>query len=235
MSPDYSLPWCSHAIAVIDFETSSSDPETCEPVEVAIIRFEGGAPVARFSSLLKPANPIPQDAVDIHHITTEMCANAPTLEAVAGELAKVAKDAVPCAYNETFDRRVLHRFITGTDVPLFDPSQRWLDPFPAIAKQDKFQSGKKLTDACRRRGIIVGDAHRAEFDAIAAGKLLHVLMGEKKPSLGALLDRMALARVEHEVDRAQYLIGKWTESASLDDLRVALKLLTKINQEENAA
>jgi DNA polymerase-3 subunit epsilon len=161
-------------IVVIDFESTGIDDDR-RPVECAAIRFEQGSPVAQWSSLLSPGVPIPTEATGIHGITDEMVAGAPTLAECASDLLRVCKDAVPCAYSADFDRFMLHREITGIDCLAFDPAQSWLDPLVIIRDVDKYVSGKgknKLENACKRRGIIISEAHRARADAIATGVLM---------------------------------------------------------------
>lgn len=168
MTIDLSRPWNECALVVVDFETDGPDQETCMPVELAAVRFEAGNVTARFSTFLNPGRPIDPASTKIHGIDDAMVQGAPTLEQVAGEILKVAVDAVPAAYNSRFDARVLHRFITGKDAPVFDPEQEWLCGFVMAGseKQDRWVPGKgrlRLTEVAKRHGISVGTAHRAEI------------------------------------------------------------------------
>lgn len=203
MTIDLTQNWRTIPLLVLDFEATSADPSTCEPVEVAAVRFEDGRPVARFSSLLKPSGLIPAESTAIHKITDEMVKDSPTLADVAGELAKLAVGAVPVAYNSPYDRTVLHRYISGKDVPAFDPGFHWLDVYVVVASQDKHVSGKgrlRLVETCKRHGVPLSDAHRALEDAEATGALLHVLMGDSQATMQSLLTRCARARDEQEAD-----------------------------------
>src|SRR3972149_4178140 len=69
---DHLKPWSELNIACIDFETTGPDPKTCEPVELAVVRFEGGEVVSRYSTLIEPDAAIPPEATAIHGITDEM-------------------------------------------------------------------------------------------------------------------------------------------------------------------
>ena len=55
-------------------------PGIDKPVQVALVRFEAGKPVATASSLLQPGIPIPAEATGIHGVTDEMVKGAPTVE-----------------------------------------------------------------------------------------------------------------------------------------------------------
>ena len=210
MPLDQAKLWTELPIATIDFETTSADPLTCAPVEVAAVRFEGGRAVDQWSSLINPGCPIPEAATAIHGITDAMVADAPTLELVAPELFRLAKDAVPCAYNAPFDRTVLHRYITGADCPAFDPAQLWIDAYVVIASVDKFVPGAgrlKLAAACKRWGVLLDNAHRAMADAVVTGQLLFRLLEQQqiKPCpLGKLLAHTDKRRAEMDVEFAQW-------------------------------
>lgn len=209
---DLSKPWTELPLVVFDFETTGVDPVTCAPVEVAVVRFEGGRIVDRYSTMLKPEISIPPEATAIHGITDEMVDDAPILEEVACELAAIARDAVPVAFNAPYDRTILHRFITGSDVPAFDPKVTWLDVYVIVAspRVDKYVKGSgrlKLTNVCKRWNVAQPDAHRALGDAMATGALLFRLLEAgaiKSCTLGKLLEHMQVMREEQDADRAQY-------------------------------
>jgi DNA polymerase-3 subunit epsilon len=212
MKLDHGRLWSELPIAVVDFETTSPDPLLCQPVEVAVARFEQGRCVASYSSLLEQPGPIPPEATAIHGIADEMCKGKPRLQDVAAEIARVAQGAVPCAYNEPYDRQVMHRFICGTDEPVFDDYQRWIDVFVVIArpKVDKFVKGHgrlRLAPTCARWGVELKAAHRAMGDALATGELLWRLHEREKIrpcTLGQLLDGMEKARAIQDADHARF-------------------------------
>lgn len=209
MPLDLQRAWFDQAILAIDFETDGPNPDECMPVEVAAIRFEAGNITGRFATFLNPGRPINPDSTKVHGITDADVANAPKLEDVLHEIAALSVDAVPAAYHSDFDRAVLHRFATGNDVTAFDPEQEWLCGLVMASseKQDKYVSGKgrlRLSEVAKRHGISVGTSHRAEADAVAAGKLIYHFMGDKRPELGRLLDRMKAARLEREEDWRQF-------------------------------
>jgi len=204
-------------LVVIDFETTGPDPLTCEPVEVAAIRLEREHDsyfriVEEFSTLLRPSGPIDPEATKIHGITDAMVKDAPQLKDVAGELLALASDALPCAYNEPFDRTVLHRYVSGTDCPLFDPSLvAWLDVYVMIARIDRYVPGSgrhKLENVCQRYGVPHESAHRALGDCRATGNLLAKLVDLAKVDLDVPAEHFLRAikkvRAEQDAERAAY-------------------------------
>lgn len=206
--------WTEQPIAVVDFETLGLSPSD-GACEVAVVRFDGGRITDKFATFLNPGKPIPQAAIAIHNITDAMVSGAPTLLEVAGDLLRVCKDAIPCAYSSDFDRGFLHAVITGKDCPAFDPDfPGWLDPLVVIKDADRFASGKgrhKLTEVCKRWNVSLTSAHRAEGDATATGHLIVMLQARGKlppMPLGKLLARIEARRAAQEADFKAYLASQ---------------------------
>jgi DNA polymerase-3 subunit epsilon len=204
---DFPGPWHEHPVAVIDFETTGADPETCAPVEIAVVRFEKGRVVGSWSTLLFPGRPIPAEATAIHGITDHDVANARTAAALARILdvnaAGLLRGAIPCGYNgSVFDRVVMHRHAVLSTLPALAPDWPWLDPLVAVRHIDKYVKGKQrhtLAVTCKRHGIELPNAHRALADAEATGKLLF-----NSKSMRGLLGDLPIADVlQHQERRAK--------------------------------
>jgi len=214
VSLDLTVPWWQYPIVMFDFETTGVDTASCMPVSVAAVRFEQGVERDAFYTLLNPGIPIPEGTAKIHGITDEQVTNAPELLDVAPELARVALGAVPGGYNgETFDKPILHRFVSGTDCPLFDPAQAWIDPLIMVRSIDKYAAGSgrhRLANACTRWGVpmLDGEAHNALGDVRALGRLLARLVELGKvrtdTTLGRLLEYTAIKRAEQQREFAAY-------------------------------
>lgn len=211
MTLDLSLAWYDHPFTVLDFETTGVDALTCGPCSVGAVRFERGQEVARYYTLLKPGCPIPESATAIHGITDEAVEDAPSLADVAPELARIAQNAVPCAYNAAYDRTILHRFIVGQYCPAFDPGQAWLCALVVIRDIDRYVKGQgrhRLDVTCKRWQVPLADAHNALADARASGRLL-VQLAEggaivRTFPLGKLLEHIERRRIEQDHNHAAY-------------------------------
>jgi DNA polymerase III epsilon subunit family exonuclease len=209
---DLSRPWHELPIVVIDTETTGVGVEDAV-LEVAAVRFEHGRITAEFSSLIDPERDLPEEATKVHGITAEMVKGKPKLVDVAGELAKVGRDAAPCAYNAPFDSRLVHAALAGTDCPAFDERLSWIDVYVIVAspRVDKYVKGSgrlKLTNVCARHGIDLVGAHRALGDARATGCLLWSLFDRdfvKPVSLARLLEHTDRMRAEHNRDFQAWL------------------------------
>lgn len=198
--------WTEHDVVVVDTETLGLTPD-CGVCDIAAVRFSGGQPILTFTSLINCGRPIPTEASAIHGITDDMVKHAPSLPEIAGEILKVAKDAVPCAYSADFDRSFIQYNISGRDCAVFDLDfEQWIDVLVMVRDVDRYQSGSgrhKLSAACARRGIAIDGAHRALPDAIATGKLLYSMLerDELKPfPLGKLLAHIAKRKAQQEED-----------------------------------
>jgi len=205
---DFPGPWHEHPVAVIDFETTSADPETCAPVEIAIVRFEKGVAVGGWQALLNPGMPIPPDATAIHGITDADVREAPHAASnlfvlLQTEARELLQGAIPCGYNgSVFDRVVLHRHALHSTMPALAPDWPWLDPLVAVRHIDKYVKGKQrhtLAVTCKRHGIELPNAHRALADAEATGKLLF-----NSKSIRMFLGDLPIADVlKHQEQRAK--------------------------------
>ena len=210
---DPSLAWWSYPLLVLDFETTGVDPEECEPVSVAAVRYEQGVERGHFYSLLDPGCPIPPGATEIHGIGDAHVVGAPRLEDVAVELLELAAGALPCAYNAAFDRTIFRRKINGIECPLFNPEQRWICALVMVRKIDRYAGGTgrhKLVNVCKRYGepLSEAEAHNALNDVRATGRLLTALVkvGKLKTAtpLGRMLDYIDTVRAAQDADYAAY-------------------------------
>ncbi len=99
--------WRDIEIALLDVETTGRDPANDRVIEVGIVIGRAGEVVQRYNWLLNPGMPIPQEARDVHGITDDQVANAPTFESVAHEIAEALRGRIPAAYNAEFDKQFL--------------------------------------------------------------------------------------------------------------------------------
>jgi len=205
---DLSRPFHQLATVVIDTETTGIGDDD-RIVEIATVRYEDCFPVAKWCSLVDPGIDIPDAATAIHGISNADVRGMPALEDVAGELLRVSKDAVPCAYSANFDRAMLHKQISGADCLAFDPAQSWIDVLVLVRHFDRRVSGKgknKLEKACARHGITLEGAHRALADALACGGLLWAFKPRLRDMRAAdLIRRCDERRAEQERDFQEWL------------------------------
>ena len=106
-----SVPSCNEIIAslkgatytFVDVETTGTSARYGQIIEIGIIRIEDGVVTDSFSSLIRPARPLPPVITQITGITDADLIDAPLFESVSGRIESLLKDAVFVAHNASFD------------------------------------------------------------------------------------------------------------------------------------
>lgn len=201
-------PWSAPFVA-IDVETTGLDSDpTARVVELAAVRFEDGRPTdRRVATRINPGMPIPAEATAIHGITDEDVRAAPTFaEAWPHVVALYDSDFVSTvAYSAAFDRAFASSEVLRASLGK-PPLGPWIDPLVWIRKVDKFVRGAgrhRLAATCARRGIVLEQAHAAEDDAIAAGRLWLALEREVRGIVGTPCTHVAVLRVQSALAEVQ--------------------------------
>lgn len=155
-------------------------------IELGIINGVTGETVLQ--TFIKPLKNIPQEATNIHGITNEMVADAPTWSELQPTILKLIYGHKLAAYNVDFDRRMILQTasLNGTGPDLMDYYRSELEYAPCVmlwyaeyygepswkAGQFKWQ---KLTLAAQQQDIDIEDltAHRATSDCEITRRLIN--------------------------------------------------------------
>lgn len=152
----------------IDLETTGGDPADDRIMEMAAVLFAAGQPVASRSWLCDPGRPIPLRFQTLTGITPELVRGRPPAEAVLPEVLAFAGGAPLVAHNAAFDgaflRAAARRAGLDATAPLLDALELARIAFPLLRNH-------RLGSLCRRLGIALDGAHRAEADALACGQV----------------------------------------------------------------
>lgn len=87
---------------ILDTETTSLDGFL---VQIAVIRAADGAVL--LDTLINPRSPISEGAQEVHGISEEQLADAPTFDQIWPHLAALLRGRRVVTYNHSFDRRIL--------------------------------------------------------------------------------------------------------------------------------
>jgi DNA polymerase III subunit epsilon len=155
---------------VIDTETTGTNRESDQIIELALVRFEYGSDsgeIARitdvYSGLEDPGRPIPPESTAIHGITDAMVAGKSLDEA---RIAAVVRDAaLVVAHNAAFDRPFVE-----TRLPPF-AALPWGCSLEQVPWAEEGFRGAKLEYLGWASGFFY-DAHRSEIDCRALLELL---------------------------------------------------------------
>ncbi len=90
-------------LVVVDVETTGWLHEQAELTEIGAVRLTGGRLTGEFSSLVRPAGPIPADITALTGITDAMVGRAPLAAPTLRAFLAFAGDCVLVAHNAPFD------------------------------------------------------------------------------------------------------------------------------------
>lgn len=210
----------------VDLETTGLDFEKDEIIEVALVRFVGGAPTDSVDFLVKPneakLRPFIESLTGISNAELESCGD---FASVAGQICSFIGDLPLVAHNANFDSKFLKRTLGNVGIP-YDDHVFWDSlTLSRIAYQD--MPNHRLDTLVQALGIERSRAHRALPDADACGRLF-VMAYEKIAQMDPwLVD--ALTRVSVGSDM-EVLFGK----ASAADLESPKYALGEVNPETTA-
>ncbi|MCX5587604.1 3'-5' exonuclease [Streptomyces erythrochromogenes] len=168
--------WHLGRLAGLDFESTGVDVENDRIVTACVVQCGGGQPTVSANWLSDvDGMEIPQQASDIHGVTTERARaeGKPAGEVVADVLAalgQVIAAGVPVvAMNARFDLTLLDREARRHGLAPLPAGFPVVDPFVIDKQVDRYRKGsRKLVDLAAHYEVPIGEAHTADADAIAA-------------------------------------------------------------------
>lgn len=171
------------SLGVFDLETTGIDVRSSRIVSAHVgVLGADGEIVHRSDWLANPGIPIPEQATAVHGITTERAVSEgrPAADVVAEivEALRALFDAgTPVViYNAPYDLTLLrHEALRYGIAPLVNPSPV-IDPLVIDKAVDRYRKGKRTLEAAAAfYGVSLTDAHDADSDAIAAGRVAQAI------------------------------------------------------------
>ena len=173
----------SDTLAVFDLETTGIDVETSRIVSATVAVIDvSGAVVERVDWLVDPGIEIPEQATNVHGISTaEAVANGRVAAEGVAEIVATIRDLLGrglpiVAYNAPYDFSLLNREALRYGIaPLVSPSPV-IDPLVIDKQVDRYRKGKRTLEVTSAfYGVSLDDAHDAGADAIAAGRVAQAI------------------------------------------------------------
>lgn len=177
------LPTWANRLAVFDLETTGVDTRQARIVTACFaVIDESGAILTESDWLADPGVEIPWQAERVHGISTERARReGRPVEEVVSEVAQAVlqsfRDGIPVvAYNAPYDFGVLRSESRRHGVAVIGDPAPIVDPLVLDRAMDKFRRGKRtLSAACEVYGVTLEDAHTANADAVAAGRVAQAI------------------------------------------------------------
>ncbi|HSW42864.1 MAG TPA: polyribonucleotide nucleotidyltransferase [Patescibacteria group bacterium] len=171
---------------IVDVETTGTNAEMADLVEVAAVRVKGGKVTDRWSTFVNPGRPIFGN--QMHGITDADVKGAPSPAEAARKALAFVGDATIVGHSVGFDIAFLEAALgDGTRIE----NGRYLDTLTLARDGYPDLPSYTLGELSRFFGIQLKQAHRALPDAEATAELLIAMAGELPGRLATLADSIA--------------------------------------------
>ena len=188
---DTNSPWYDR-LGVFDLETTGIETDTSRIVSAYVGVVDAlGAPKG-VSWLADPGVEIPAQASAVHGITTERAraegrdAAEVVAEIVAVLRALLAQGVPIVIYNAAYDLTLLNRECMRYAIEPLDCPLPIIDPLVIDRAMDRYRKGKRTLEAAAEYyGVELTDAHDAEADAVAAGRVAQAVARKYSDILGS--------------------------------------------------
>lgn len=175
---------------LLDLETTGGSATRDRITEIAVVRFERGVEVARWSSLVNPCVPVSGFIEQLTGISNAMVATAPPFSEVAGHLLALLDGAVLVAHNVQFDHSFLLNELARLNIALRVKTLCTVRLSRLLYPHVK---GHGLDAIMQRHGLTSTARHRAMGDV----EVMHSWLTLVQHELGAdLVSRQALSLLQ---------------------------------------
>lgn len=177
------LPLWAENLAVFDTETTGVDTSQARIVSSTIALLgKGGEVLERYDWLIDPGVEIPEAAVRVHGISTDV-AKTSGISAAVGvaqiveQLGTMLDRGFPLvAYNAPYDLGLLRAEAARYGLPWLSTPSPIIDPLILDKQLDRYRKGKRTLEIVSAHyGVPLDGAHDAGEDAIAAGRVAQAL------------------------------------------------------------
>ena len=156
-------------LAVVDVETTGMWINYDRIVQVALVSITPDLDVTNLDQLINPEMLIPDEVIEIHRITNEAVAQAPTFGEIAPSLREALSGHDFVGYNFRFARDMLEAEFTRVQVPFSFSGSALIDPLHLWQRIEP----RTLEDAAERFvGHRPDEAHRADADIETTARVL---------------------------------------------------------------
>lgn len=157
-----------------DFETTGLYPQTHKIIEIGAVKFSLQKSGPRFTTLINPQLPIPDEASKVNGISDEMVEDKPLIQDVLPHFINFIGSSVLIAHNAQFDMGFLAYSLRACN--LHSVNNYIIDTVELAKQVLPGQYRYSLSSLSRSLKLATPSTHRAEADALACKELfLHCL------------------------------------------------------------
>jgi DNA polymerase-3 subunit epsilon len=150
-------------LVFLDIETTGLDPSKgAKIVEIAMLKVCNGVE-QRYEKLVNPGQPIPQECLQIHHISDDMIKDCQSFDDIAKDVMSFIENNVVVCHNASFDLLFAHKELYQAGI--FTKNIYYIDTLNLARQYFSFESNK-LGDIANAIGIDVEFSHRAMADVL---------------------------------------------------------------------
>ena len=166
------------SVVVFDIETTGLDFENDEITEIGAVKIVNGIITEKFSTFVKPSQPIPLEVQNLTNITNEMVKDAPLISDVIIDFNDFCKDCILCGHNVIgFDFKFIKKAAESCGIYF---KNQIIDTLVIARTSNLRLANYKLGTIVNALGLTLEGAHRAYNDAFATAQVLLELSKIKK-------------------------------------------------------
>ncbi len=170
---------------VFDLETTGISHITEKITEVGIIKIKGGEIIDTFECFVNPEKPIPEEVVNVTHITDEMVKDAETIDKVMPKILEFMGDSVLVAHNADFDIGFMKYNCEQLGIPF---EYTYVDTLRLARAMFPDFSRYRLGFIAEKLNIEVEVAHRALDDVKTLVQVFNIMIENTKEKDGKTID-----------------------------------------------
>ncbi|MBF0314323.1 MAG: 3'-5' exonuclease [Oligoflexia bacterium] len=150
-------------VVAFDLETTGFSPMTDKIIEIGALKITADGAISPWQSLVNPRVIIPNNTIDIHHITNEMVASSPTISEILPAFIRFTGDLPIVAHNAKFDLGFI--LFSLRELDMNAPDCEIFDSCRLARKAGLKSANNKLATLAEHFAIPLAQHHRAFYDA----------------------------------------------------------------------
>ena len=162
-------------VVVFDTETTGLDMLNDSLTEIGAVKIIGGKIKQKWTTLIKPDQPISAKITELTGITNEMVADKPKISTVIPDFMKFIDGCILVAHNAEFDMKFIKRFASAEE---YDVKNKVYDT--VLLARQKLNLGKNDLQTLADYYKLNFNHHRAFDDALVTAQIFLELMKNTK-------------------------------------------------------